>query len=107
MLVWHHCSVPFCSNNKQKVPYMSFHSFPNDKGLRARWVRAIRRDEGTAFRVLYGSTYVCSHHFCPEEIYTCPSGRKRLKKDAVPSRFSWNNWGRRFIVILFRFFFFI
>lgn len=57
-----HCSVPR-SNNKQMHPYLSFHDFPTDDGLRARWVIAIRRDKGATFKILHGSTYFCSPHF--------------------------------------------
>ncbi|XP_032422437.1 uncharacterized protein LOC116722314 [Xiphophorus hellerii] len=89
-----YCSVPCCSNNKQKQPYLSFHDFPVDVEKRARWVRAIRRDEGKIFQILRGSTFVCSQHFTPEDISTTASGRKRISQGAVPSRFHWNDWGR-------------
>ncbi|KAL0984350.1 hypothetical protein UPYG_G00140330 [Umbra pygmaea] len=87
------CSVPFCSNNKQKFPYLSFHNFPVDGEIRACWVRAIRRDEGPRFRILRGSTFVCSQHFPPGDLYTSASGRIRIKQGSVPSRFHWNDWG--------------
>ncbi|XP_029362575.1 uncharacterized protein LOC115046387 isoform X2 [Echeneis naucrates] len=90
----HYCSVPGCSNNKKKFPYLSFHDFPVDAELRARWVKAIRRDEGPNFKILRGSTYVCRRHFPPEETHISASGRNTLKKGAVPSRFQWNNWGK-------------
>ncbi|XP_065096727.1 uncharacterized protein [Paramisgurnus dabryanus] len=90
-----YCSVPCCSNNKKKFPYLSFHDFPVDEEICSRWVRAIRRDEGLGFKILRGSTYVCSQHFAPEDTYTTPSsGRTRIKKGAVPSRFPWNDWGK-------------
>ncbi len=38
------------------------------------------------------STFVCSRHFTDAD-YTSATGRKRLRKGAVPSRFLWNNWG--------------
>ena len=40
-----YCSVPGCSNNKKNFPHLSFHDFPADAGLRACWVRAVRRDK--------------------------------------------------------------
>ncbi|KAL0994613.1 hypothetical protein UPYG_G00124870 [Umbra pygmaea] len=88
-----YCSVPFCSNNKQKFLYLSFHDFPVDGETRACWVRAIRRDEGPRFRILRGSTFVCSQHFPPGDIYTLASGRIHIKHGSVPSRFHWNDWG--------------
>ncbi|XP_078029682.1 uncharacterized protein LOC144466498 [Epinephelus lanceolatus] len=90
-----HCSVPYCSNNKQKHPYLSFHEFPSDDKLRARWVTAIRRDEGATFKILHGSTYVCSLHFNNDDIYLTPKGFRRLKRGAVPLKFAWNDWGPR------------
>ncbi|XP_005162657.1 uncharacterized protein si:ch211-69l10.4 [Danio rerio] len=87
-----HCSVPYCSSNKRRQPYLSFHAFPSCKYDRKKWVHVIRRDESLTFNILRGSTYVCSRHFI-EADYTAATGRKRLRKGAVPSRFHWNNWG--------------
>uniref|UniRef100_A0A3Q3GVP5 THAP domain-containing protein 1 n=1 Tax=Labrus bergylta TaxID=56723 RepID=A0A3Q3GVP5_9LABR len=89
-----HCSVPYCSNNKQMHPFLSFHNFPSEDGLRARWVTPIRRDECAMFRILCGSTCVCSLHFDNEEIYSSQKGLRRLKWGVAPSRFVWNDWGR-------------
>ncbi|XP_005172048.2 uncharacterized protein [Danio rerio] len=88
------CSVPFCSNSKKKQPYLSFHSFPSDESIKRRWLCAIRRDEGVEFTVRKGSSFVCAMHFTEDEVRVHPqSGRKFLTPQAVPSRFSWNNWG--------------
>lgn len=76
------------------VQTTSFHNFPVDAEIRARWVRAIRRNEGPSFKILCGSTYVCSQHLAPEDTYKSASGRTRIKKGAVPSRFPWNEWGK-------------
>lgn len=89
-----YCSVPFCTNNKQKFPHLSFHDFPADLEVRARWVEAVRRAEGPSFNILRGSTYVCREHFKPEDFYTSPGGRIRIKQGAVPSKFLWNDWGK-------------
>ncbi|XP_022540997.2 uncharacterized protein LOC111196133 [Astyanax mexicanus] len=91
-----YCSVPFCSNSKRKHPNLSFHDFPKDTRLRGKWIIAIRREESATFTVLRGSTYVCSQHFRPEELYVKEGGsRARLKKGSVPSRFAWNDFGSR------------
>ncbi len=95
-----YCSVPCCSNNKQKFPYLSFHDFPVDAEIRAQWVSAIKRDEGPSFKILRGSTYVCRQHFSPKDTYTTESGQTRIKKGAVPSRFSWNDWGKGRLTML-------
>ncbi|XP_056311273.1 uncharacterized protein si:cabz01071907.1 [Danio aesculapii] len=87
------CSVPCCSNNKQRFPYLSFHDFPVDTDQRARWIKAVKINKGPSFKILRGSTYVCSQHFAPEDKYMLSIGRTRIKKGAVPSRFFWNNWG--------------
>ncbi|KAI3368219.1 hypothetical protein L3Q82_007946 [Scortum barcoo] len=64
--------------------------------VRARWVEAVRRTEGPSFNILRGSTYVCREHFKPEDFYTSPGGRIRIKQGAVPSKFLWNDWGKAF-----------
>ncbi|KAI4883549.1 hypothetical protein NFI96_008791 [Prochilodus magdalenae] len=81
------CSVPRCSNSKQKQPYLHFHCFPADSALRDRWVRAVRREEGQHFVIRRGSTFVCSQHFYAEDYV---GGSSRLKPGAVPSRFQWS-----------------
>ncbi|KAG9269469.1 THAP domain-containing protein 6-like [Astyanax mexicanus] len=91
-----YCSVPFCSNSKRKHPNLSFHDFPKDTRLHGKWIIAIRREESATFTVLRSSTYVCSQHFRPEELYVKEGGsRARLKKGSVPSRFAWNDFGSR------------
>ncbi len=87
-----HCSVPHCSNNKQRQPYLSFYAFPSFEYDTNKWVHAIRRDQSPSFMILRGSTFVCNRHFTDAD-YTSATGRKRLRKGAVPSRFLWNNWG--------------
>ncbi|XP_048111690.1 THAP domain-containing protein 6 isoform X2 [Alosa alosa] len=104
-----HCSVPLCTSNKQRQPYLSFHGFPTELSLRKKWIKAVRRDEGPNFKIKQGSTFVCSRHFS-ESDYTNATGGirlalaneanftnrvriKRLKIGSVPSRFQWNNWG--------------
>lgn len=88
------CCVPLCFNSKKKQPYLLFHSFPNDESMKRCWIWAIRRDEGAAFTVRKGSTFVCAMHFTEDEDRVHPqAGRKYLTPQALPSRFSWNNWG--------------
>ncbi|XP_076853828.1 uncharacterized protein LOC143509219 [Brachyhypopomus gauderio] len=89
------CSVPLCSNSKQKQPYLSFHSFPADEELRKKWLIAIRRSEGPNFQVIRNSTHVCSAHFEPQDIYVTAKGKTWLKKGAIPRRFSWTRPARQ------------
>ncbi|KAK6293463.1 hypothetical protein J4Q44_G00357890 [Coregonus suidteri] len=72
---------------------MGYKTIAKQLEIRARWVRVIRRDEGPSFKILRGSTFVCSQHFPPEDRYTSASGRIRIKQGSVPSRFHWNDWG--------------
>ncbi len=43
---------------------------------------------------------MCSQHFSPEDTYTTESGRTRIRKGAVPSRFAWNDWGKGRLTVL-------
>ncbi|XP_071781898.1 THAP domain-containing protein 6-like [Centroberyx gerrardi] len=84
------CSVPKCSNSKQKQPYLIFHLFPVEVQQRRQWIHAIKRDEGPFFTVRRGSTCVCSMHITQADYQPSSS---RLKIGAVPSLFQWNNYG--------------
>uniref|UniRef100_A0A3B4VNS5 THAP-type domain-containing protein n=1 Tax=Seriola dumerili TaxID=41447 RepID=A0A3B4VNS5_SERDU len=77
--------VPFKGSSSRSTAAIiersrSFHDFPSDDQLRARWVTAIRRDEGAMFKILCGSTYVCSLHFNNDDIYSTPTGFRCLGK---------------------------
>ncbi len=67
-----HCSVPHCSNNKQRQPYLSFHAFPSFEYDTNKWVHAIRRDQSPSFMILRGSTFVCSRHFTDADYTLLP-----------------------------------
>jgi len=61
-----HCCVPDCNNRWNRNPELSFHTFPKNKEQKRRWILAIKRDEGPAFKVT-NSTVVCSAHFLPSD----------------------------------------
>ncbi|XP_067014682.2 zinc finger protein 286A [Anabrus simplex] len=85
-----YCSVPMCRNQGQ--PY-SYHQFPKEESLRKKWLHAIRRHD---LRNKSVSRYikVCSKHFAVENFVITETGeRRRLKKNAVPSIFSWTGTG--------------
>ena len=68
---------------------ISFHKFPDDKGVFRQWIVAIRRDIGVNFQVTQNSR-VCSRHFKPSDYIRSLTGRKKtLKSSAVPSVFPW------------------
>ncbi|CAN7941737.1 unnamed protein product, partial [Ixodes hexagonus] len=67
---------------------VSFHGFPRHDVLYKKWIIAIKRDEGTHFRVTQ-YTKVCSNHFQGSDfIPGVASGKKILLDTAVPSVFS-------------------
>ena len=81
-------------------PSLSFYSFPKDQKLAREWIVKIRRDIGPHFQV-NEHTKVCSLHFeanayCsgtrkrPEEKKLTSLTHRKLKRDAVPTKFFWN-----------------
>ncbi|XP_052235874.1 uncharacterized protein LOC127847777 [Dreissena polymorpha] len=88
----HHCCVPLCTSDSRvkSSQNLSFHSFPKDESLKQKWVKNIRRDIGKNFN-LNKHTRICSAHFegtC-YEVAVPGQVRRRLKKDALPTIFSW------------------
>lgn len=89
-----HCSAYQCSNRRSKRPDLSFHAFPSDPAVRAKWVQAVRRAE---FVVTQGKC-LCSEHFTSDCFYPAvpdacraPSAKKpcrRLKPGSFPTIFS-------------------
>ncbi|XP_028971825.2 zinc finger protein 16-like isoform X6 [Esox lucius] len=86
-----HCCVPLCSASGRYNSHLSFHRFPKDSGLRARWIHQIRRVE---FSVT-PHTKVCSRHFQDHEILTTAKCRRVLAAGSVPSLFEWNNYAKK------------
>lgn len=88
----HHCCVPHCTSDSRQdsCKNLSFHIFPQDEERVKKWIIAIRRDIGPGFKITKG-TRVCSLHFTPDAYEPTTPYRKirRLKKDSVPSVFSW------------------
>lgn len=80
-----YCCVPLCkSDEKKKVPGLSFHEVPAAADVREKWLAAIRRD-GWSPNATSCYTKVCSRHFRVEDFLE--GKRRRLKKGAVPSVF--------------------
>ena len=82
-----HCSVPLCFSSA-KSTRLSFHSFPDDAELRAKWIANIR----TKFNVT-PQCYVCSKHFVKEDVVVTAGGLHQLRTGAVPLLFHWNGYG--------------
>jgi hypothetical protein len=59
---------------------VSFHQFPDDEHLRAKWIKAIKRDVGPLFSI-GRYTKVCSLHFKQADFYSgCASKRESNAK---------------------------
>uniref|UniRef100_A0A3Q3WNW4 THAP-type domain-containing protein n=1 Tax=Mola mola TaxID=94237 RepID=A0A3Q3WNW4_MOLML len=69
------CSVPLCSGSSRLNSKVSFHSFPVDPEVRARWLTKIGRDSLTPTE----NTRVCSRHFRPEDFVVTAGGQRGLK----------------------------
>uniref|UniRef100_A0A8B9GTX4 THAP domain-containing protein 1 n=1 Tax=Astyanax mexicanus TaxID=7994 RepID=A0A8B9GTX4_ASTMX len=85
-----HCCVPLCQASSKYNKVLSFHTFPSDAENRLKWNFAIRRENFT----VTPHTRVCSRHFKKEDLREpeSKSGRRLLKKGAVPMLFEWNNF---------------
>uniref|UniRef100_A0A674ANK0 THAP domain-containing protein 1 n=1 Tax=Salmo trutta TaxID=8032 RepID=A0A674ANK0_SALTR len=78
-----------CVPPQRNTPRLSFHSFPSNTELRAKWGINIRREK---FPITSHSK-ICDRHFLPHDFIE-PCGLRRLKKGAVPLLFQWNNRAR-------------
>jgi hypothetical protein len=54
-------------------------SFPKDVTERNKWFQSLGVEINSQ-----RFTFLCSDHFLSSDFYTEPSGRRRLKKDAMP-----------------------
>ena len=69
-----HCCVPGCVKkgySDEDGNKVSYFIFPVEKGLRKKWIHAIRRDEGKDFQIK-PTTKVCSRHFRENDIKKNP-----------------------------------
>ena len=73
----------------------SLHAFPRDQGLRAKWIRAVKRQRSN-WEGPSAHSMLCSKHFEPDSFATegvryrdaigLPT-KKRLKPEAIPTIF--------------------
>ena len=92
-----HCCVPGCVKkgySDEDGNKVSYFIFPVEKGLRKKWIHAIRRDEGKDFQIK-PTTKVCSRHFRENDIKKTLAGKFQLRAGAVPSLFSWTRTSPR------------
>ncbi|XP_022519890.2 uncharacterized protein LOC111190408 [Astyanax mexicanus] len=83
-----HCCVPLCTSSSRYNAEISFHKFPVDAAVRAKWLTKIRRDKFTPTV----NTRVCGRHFQPGDFAVTAGGLRRLQSGAVPLLFSWNEY---------------
>lgn len=92
------CCVPNCRGNYDSGPKVRLFGFPSDPERRAKWQRAVRRDDVDVGKLK--DPQVCERHFMPDHLrttskYTDSDGRTievqmkltRLTPDAVPTIF--------------------
>jgi hypothetical protein len=78
----HSCSVWNCTQRRTRDSGVGFFKFPDDKLLKAAWIRGTRRKDYRPNKY----SRVCSRHFKETDFRKIPGVEKLfLKKDAVPS----------------------
>uniref|UniRef100_A0A3B1JQQ6 THAP domain-containing protein 1 n=1 Tax=Astyanax mexicanus TaxID=7994 RepID=A0A3B1JQQ6_ASTMX len=75
-------------NSSRYNAEISFHKFPVDAALRAKWLTKIRRDKFTPTV----NTRVCGRRFQPGDFAVTAGGLRRLQSGAIPLLFSWNEY---------------
>ena len=89
------CCVPRCTNHSGKTKKgqqeVSYHKIPKDKHVSKVWLHRIKRQNMPPLE----NSYVCSDHFAREDFhidhqaqFIGTKGKRKLKNDAIPSRFN-------------------
>ncbi|XP_045477321.1 THAP domain-containing protein 1-like [Harmonia axyridis] len=89
------CSAYNCTVKRKKGENITLHSFPNQGTLRDEWISALRR----ANFVPTQYSRICSNHFQENDYVTNIQGNRVLKKNAVPSKFCFENYLSKFKVM--------
>nr|XP_054928493.1 uncharacterized protein LOC126533958 isoform X1 [Dermacentor andersoni] len=79
------CCVRTCTNHTAMIQdgVLSFHRFPRNPGLKAKWMKVIGRKQWPS----KWWTAICSDHFIPEDFVSGHAALGMLKPKAVPSVF--------------------
>ncbi|XP_011878789.1 PREDICTED: THAP domain-containing protein 3-like [Vollenhovia emeryi] len=75
------CWAEFCNNSSSKGYCMKV--FPRNCKRRAIWTKNVGRKDCTPTN----NSYLCEIHFAPEMWQQTLNGKRKLKKDAVPTVF--------------------
>ncbi|XP_046987114.1 uncharacterized protein LOC124575171 [Schistocerca americana] len=90
------CCMPNCRGNYDNGPKVSVFYFPSDDNLRRKWLSAVHRQDWTPSK----HSVICELNFNKDDILsstsmydpktgillTAPLDRRRLRKDAIPSK---------------------
>ncbi|CAH2217666.1 jg18814 [Pararge aegeria aegeria] len=82
------CAFKKCNNNSRninKARGVTFHSFPPEPGILAKWVRIIRDDLKDEDWLPKKHSRICSAHFSEDKFYLTPAGLRKICKYAIPS----------------------
>lgn len=86
------CCVPTCNTPGYVTDdghQVTFHKLPiRDKERLRAWIVKIRRDVGPNFKVTE-HTRICSRHFDQSDFRVTFKGKRFLKENATPKKFSW------------------
>ncbi|XP_075555112.1 uncharacterized protein LOC142587765 isoform X2 [Dermacentor variabilis] len=79
------CCVSTCTNHTAMIQdgVLSFHRFPRNPGLKAKWMKVVGRKQWPS----KWWTAICSDHFIPEDFVSGHAALGMLKPKAVPSIF--------------------
>lgn len=83
------CCAVGCRNRPEDG--VRVYAFPKDKDRRKQWEVKVRRDNWEPTN----HSKLCAAHFEKDQFYLDPKGNKRLKKDSVPTLFSFQANPRR------------
>ena len=93
MSIFHHAAPHFCcagkcENSSEKNRDLSFHSLPPDnKPLLKLWIKKMHRDP--RYFNVNKHVKICSEHFRQRDFVNPHAKKRRLNRNAVPSKFSW------------------
>ncbi|XP_061721823.1 uncharacterized protein LOC133528445 isoform X4 [Cydia pomonella] len=83
------CALNGCHNtsvNKNKPPDITFHAFPHDPTIAARWTKLVRLNRNDICWKPTKHSRICSLHFDDKSKYITSKGLVRIVKGTVPNK---------------------